>query len=93
MEITPIKDNDLIKEVRYYICPYCNRQHDTYDEAIKCLETHNIVFGVTHTKCYSGYDCWGNYDPTYKEVDSGKIYKSYIKALEQNGTIKIKELN
>lgn len=36
-----IKMNDYASPIRTYTCPVCNKQHQDYNEACACVDSHN----------------------------------------------------
>lgn len=67
----------MIKKIVMYQCGYCNNYFTTEKEAIDCLNSHEIVFGIESLT--GGHDCWGSRTAEWKKI--GLYFKNYKSAL------------
>lgn len=67
----------MIEKVVLYKCNYCGELHESEKEAIKCLNTHNIIFVIE--KYFSSYDWWGKPEGDWEMTNT--FFKTYESAL------------
>jgi hypothetical protein len=59
-------------------CEWCGIRHKTKQEAIKCLNSHDIVFGID--ELVDEFDSWGG--RTMQWVHTNLLFKTYESACE-----------
>lgn len=76
-----INENGLVNKVVLYECEYCEELHKTVEQAIECLNNHNIVFRIEQLK--ASHDCWGSRTSYWSSTD--KLFKDYRDAVKYIG--------
>lgn len=72
----PKKLEDLYKDNKKYVCPYCSKVYNSELEADKCLDSHSIIFIIEENR--PSCDCWGRMEDNWISTDL--IFSSYRQA-------------
>jgi hypothetical protein len=65
-----------------YECEWCKNTYKTEKEAIKCLNSHDIIFAID--KLITDHDCWGS--RTSEWVRTDLLFKTYESAVKYCGS-------